>query len=127
MSKQLALPFAIDALGRVAFVEDPYRQTAQRLELLIGTALRSRAMRPDFGVDTYAYIFSVMDEGTIDRLTTEITSAVAAWEPGAVINEVIPTTEDTALSLTVYFSLVGIEDDQGVGTATVQIGVSERG
>jgi phage baseplate assembly protein W len=132
MPREMVLPFAIDPLGRVAFSEDPYEQAANRLEMLLGTPLRTRVMNPDYGVDTFGYVFAVNDEATLARLTSDIEDAASTWETQVVIRDVVPQSgEDDQLSVTVYFSLVGVSEGvDDLHTASIQIGgtvVSESG
>lgn len=122
MARQLAVPFAIDPLGRVAFVEDPYEQMAQRLEVLIGTQIGTRVMLPDYGVNTVGRLFDTLDAGMVERLTDEIRSAVHAWEPDVIVQNIVTDTEDSTLILTVYFSLAG--PDPSTHAATVVVGGS---
>lgn len=122
-TRELAMPFAVDPLGRIAFVEDPNRQAAQHLELLLGTQVRTRPMYPDYGIDGYGYVFENDDEETIQRLSVEVDGAVANWSDVTVQDTVIETDDQGAINLTLYFSLLGTTDTAlSPHTAKVQIG-----
>lgn len=133
MSRELALPFAVDPLGRIAFVEDPYQQIANHLVLLVGTRLNERLMNPTYGVDTLAYVFDVNDEATLQRLTLEIEQAITDWEPLVEVQNIEPDIDqmDGVLGVTVYFSLRGIDTaDTDVHQAYIKTGgtvVASRG
>jgi len=47
----LSLPFKIDAYGKVASTTDNSKIWADRVRSVIGTFLRERLMRPDFGTN----------------------------------------------------------------------------
>jgi len=133
MTRELAVPFGIDTLGRVAFTEDPYQQIANHLTLLIGTRLNERVMAPSYGVDTWGYIFDINDPSTFDRLSLEVEQAILAWEPLVEIRSIEPNVdrEGGLLGITVYFSLRGVDTgDLTVHQAFVKTGgtvVSSRG
>jgi uncharacterized protein len=128
MSKQLAVPFSIDSLGRVSFIENPYRQIAQRLEVLIGTQLRTRVMLADYGVAALNYLFEPLDADTLDAdtrdmLVEEIRVAIQRWEPRVEVHDIIAEVrDDTTLSITVYFSMLDANQDREVHTADVLVG-----
>jgi uncharacterized protein len=123
MSKQLAVPFSIDSLGRVSFIENPYRQIAQRLEVLIGTQLRTRVMLADYGVAALNYLFEPLDADTRDMLVEEIRVAIQRWEPRVEVHDIIAEVrDDTTLSITVYFSMLDANQDREVHTADVLVG-----
>lgn len=133
MTRELALPFAVDPLGRIAFVEDPYQQITNHLVLLVGTRLNERLMKPTYGVDSLAYVFDVNDEATLQRLTMEVEQAVEEWESLVEVRGVEPVVDQTEgiLGVTVYFSLRGIDTaDTAVHQAFIKTGgtvVSSRG
>lgn len=132
MTRELAMPFAVDTLGRIAFVEDPYQQIANHLILLVGTRLNERVMLPTYGLDTLAYVFDENDEATLQRLTLEVEQAVGDWEPLVEVRDIEPDVdqENGILGVTVYFSLRGIDTDTSVYQAYIKTGgtvVSSRG
>lgn len=133
MTRELAVPFAIDPLGRVAFSEDPYQQISNHLVLLVGTRLNERAMMPNYGIDTLAHVFAPNDEMTLQRLSLEIEQTIAEYEPLVDLRGIEPqiSDEETLLGVTVYFSLRGIDTaDEAVRTAFIKTGgtvVSSRG
>lgn len=133
MSREIALPFSVDPLGRIAFVEDPYQQIANHLVLVVGTRLNERLMRATYGVDSLAYVFNVNDEATLQRLTLEVEQAIADWEPLVDVRDIVPdvSQEDAILGVTVYFSLVGLDTaDTSVYQAYIKTGgtvVASRG
>ncbi|MEU7147056.1 GPW/gp25 family protein [Streptomyces sp. NPDC045456] len=96
MSEQLAIPFALDASGRIATVTDPDRQTSQRVRAVVATAPSERVMQPEFGTDLRPFLFAPNDPITREALRHTVKDAVARWEPGAVVTTVEPVIEDEA-------------------------------
>ncbi|KUL44731.1 hypothetical protein ADL22_12365 [Streptomyces sp. NRRL F-4489] len=96
MSEQLAIPFAVDASGRIASVTNPDRQTAQRVRAVVATAPSERVMQPEFGTDLRPFLFAPNDPVTQEALRHAVQDAVARWEPGAVVSAARPVVNDDA-------------------------------
>jgi phage baseplate assembly protein W len=69
----IALPFNIDAYGKVNFTKDQRKIWADRVRSVIGTSLRERLMRPSFGTTISFSLF----EGSTEAME-EIEAEVAA-------------------------------------------------
>lgn len=106
-TREITVPFAIDELGRVAFVTDPYAQISQHIQLLIGTRLNERFMLPQYGIDTLSYVFESLDEGTIQRMQVEIEHAISDWEPLVLVQgiTITPNLDEATLSVSVDYSI----------------------
>lgn len=76
----IRLPFSIDPYGKVSQTTDQSKIWADRVRSVIGTTLRERVMRPQFGtIIPYALFES---SGTaISEVSSEITKAFAAQLP----------------------------------------------
>ena len=60
----IALPFSIDAYGRVAQTTDQRKIWADKVRSVVGTALNERVMRPLFGTDIPLAIFENQDSAS---------------------------------------------------------------
>ncbi len=107
MSKQLSVPFALDANGRIAAVENPDAQIIQRVRAVVATGYTERVMRPDFGTDLGPFLFQPNDSLTRQAIQHTVQRSLSQWEPTAVIKNVQPVVKD---------------DEQGVADVYVDIG-----
>ncbi|MFJ2113940.1 GPW/gp25 family protein [Streptomyces sp. NPDC087850] len=109
MSKQLAIPFSLDATGKVSCVEHPDRQLSQRVRAVVAVAPTERVMQPEFGTDLRAFLFAANDPMTRDAIRRTVQTATSKWEPKAVVKTVEPIVKD---------------DEQGIADVFVDIGYS---
>ncbi|GHB52505.1 hypothetical protein GCM10010331_45160 [Streptomyces xanthochromogenes] len=109
MSKQLSVPFSLDSSGKVAVVEHPDRQLAQRVRAVVATSPTERVMQPDFGTDLRAFLFASNDAITRDALRHTVQASTSRWEPKAVVKAIEPVMR---------------EDEQGIADVFVDIGYS---
>lgn len=128
MPTELAIPFALSPDGSVAMVADPYRRAAQRIKAIVGTRPTQRSMDVNFGVPLDTLLFEPDDDSNEVEVRQMVETALAIYEPGVEINEVIAEGDeagDGISSVRVAFSLT--EDpitgvSQFVNTATVKPG-----
>lgn len=90
MSKQMAIPFSLDASGGVAVVSDPVESLAQRVRALVATLPGQRAMRANFGVATTSVMFDFDPSIGTMELQQMVQEAVRLWEPAAQVISVNP-------------------------------------
>ncbi|MDJ0463146.1 GPW/gp25 family protein [Streptomyces sp. H27-C3] len=109
MSKQLAIPFALDATGKVASVEHPDRQLSQRVRAVVAVAPTERVMQPEFGTDLRAFLFAANDAITRDAIRRTVQTSASRWEPKAVVKSIEPIVKD---------------EEQGIADVFVDIGYS---
>lgn len=88
MGRELAVPFAVDPLGNIAFTSDPVQQLTDHVTVLIGTQLSERVMRPGYGVNTNAFLFADNDSATAAVLEENIRTSVATYEPNVTVSSV---------------------------------------
>lgn len=86
---EIDLPFRVSPQGGIAFTRDPARQLRNRIISIIGTEVGSRAMRPDYGVPLASMLFESDDDLTTSIITSDIEAAIAAHEPGVIVQEVV--------------------------------------
>jgi len=97
----------------------------QSLIQLLGTVRGERQMRPDYGVDIISKIFEANTPGLADLIRYDVTTAVAKYEPRAVIQQInVVRDEDAGLiSLEIqYVSMVTRTLQQLVLTFPVPLG-----
>lgn len=125
-TRQMALPFSIDSSGRVAVTTDPVQQLQDRVTQIITTSLGFRLMHPDFGVDLDGILFSVLDDETATLIGVQIQTALAAWEPAAVLRSVSPVMDTTngIIGIGVQYAtqLPSAVGDNSVQSAFISIG-----
>ena len=97
----------------------------QSLIQLLGTVRGERQMRPDYGVGIISKIFEANTPGLADLIRYDVTTAVAKYEPRAVIQQInVVRDEDAGLiSLEIqYVSMVTRTLQQLVLTFPVPLG-----
>lgn len=72
--KALSLPFSIDSFGKVSDTSDFKKIWADRVRSVIGTALRERVMRPDFGTDIPSSVFETTEDADV-QIKAEVINA----------------------------------------------------
>lgn len=76
------------------------------LEQILGTTRGERVMRPAFGCNLYQYVFENNNELLAELLRTEISSAIARWEPRAYLQGVDVTRDENEVTITVSYSVI---------------------
>lgn len=94
MPIEIAIPFAVDARGRVATVSNPDAQVRQHVMSLINTEPGERVVYGDYGVPLSDMLFEEADEALADDIRDQITKAMATWESGIFVREVSATAVD---------------------------------
>ena len=89
-----AFPVRLDAGGGVALAvhEDDVRQAIQ---IILGTNLGERLMRPEFGSGIRAFVFESVSTTTLTLLKSRVEEALVRWEPRIDIQRVdvtLPTS-----------------------------------
>ena len=123
--RAMAFPFGIDALGRVAFTEDPTEQTRDQVRMVLGTRLNTRVMSARYGTDMQAYVFGHDDEIAHSQLQHEVEQALATWMPQVEVVDVTQQSVDQegVIAVRVDYSLPNsTPQDSTVYSAVIQIG-----
>ncbi|CAB4178992.1 hypothetical protein UFOVP1033_39 [uncultured Caudovirales phage] len=60
--KTLSLPFSVDPYGKLTVTSDQSKIWADRVRSVIGTTLRERIMRPEFGTDISYSVFNTQED-----------------------------------------------------------------
>lgn len=106
ISRQMAVPFAIDSSGSVAFTVDPAQQLLDRVTAIVATDLGERLMRPEFGVPLRSSLFKSFTNEDAMLLLTELQGAINAYETGVQVNLVQPLVDQAngTIGITVSFT-----------------------
>jgi len=83
----ITLPFTIDAYGKVSSTIEQERIWADRVRSVIGTCLRERVMRPNFGTTIPFALFETSDSA-IEEITSEVNAAFLNFLPTLSVKEV---------------------------------------
>ena len=129
MFKQVSTPFALGPDGLISTESEPNRQIEQRLHTLVGTSPGERVMLPNYGVPVTNLVFE--EESLVEvRLLELVRDAVAAWEPGVIVQLVKPVWDaagDGIASVEIDFvrteaATSPIESAKKINTAVIKIG-----
>lgn len=125
MSAEILVPFALDVNGSIAQTTNADVQQAQHVSSLTTTQPGERVMRPRYGVPTMKYLFANGAGVIAQRLTKDVTQAMAQWEPGITVNSVTPVPNNNGGVAEVQVDYLAAPVDTGqVQTATVAVGGS---
>jgi phage baseplate assembly protein W len=75
-------PIGVDRDGRIAG-ESEDEKVRQAIVMILRTAPGERMMRPDFGCGIHDLVFESLSDELVGRVRTEVTQALATWEPRA--------------------------------------------
>jgi phage baseplate assembly protein W len=87
-----SFPLATDPTGSVALAGGD-ADLERAIRLILATSPGERPMRPEFGCGIHNYVFETADATTAGRLTFEVKSALARWEPRIVVQDVVVTID----------------------------------
>lgn len=90
MPKEIAVPFAVTDEGGIATVEDPDRQIASHVRVLVGTTPGERVMLPTYGVPLASLLFAPDSDLVEEEIRDLVVAALATWEGGVFVSKVTP-------------------------------------
>lgn len=130
MSTEIAIPFQLDKGGRIATVTNPNEQISQHVKSLVGTEPGERVMMSSYGVPLKQYLFEPGDSQVTAVITTSIQTAMSAWEPGLVVDDIEPVPNvdgDGISSVEVHYTRAGAPNSPVVDispskTAIIRVG-----
>jgi phage baseplate assembly protein W len=128
VSTEILMPFQLTASGGVAVTESPYTQAQQHVTALVSTNPGERVMLPGYGVALEALVFSPNDDVVAATIQSDVTQALAAWEPSITVNSVTPATSTDPTTgvamVNVDFTAVASPSQPGtqLQTATILVG-----
>ena len=98
--KTLALPFYVDPYGKIAVTSDQSKIWADRVRSVIGTTLRERVMRPEFGTDISYSVFNSQEDAELE----------ISREASQAFNQLLPllTLDSVESSFDSYTSTINV-------------------
>ncbi len=75
-----AFPPQLHTNGGFALVAD-YEEIDQAIQIILGTAVGERVMRPTFGSRLHELVFAPLNEDTMARARRYVEDALTIWEP----------------------------------------------
>jgi phage baseplate assembly protein W len=120
--KTIALPFSIDPYGKVTMSSNQSKIWADRVRSVIGTFLRERVMRPEFGTRIPYSVFNTQ-ESAQQEISTETVQAFNQHLPLLTLNSVSSSFDSYSgvINVTITYKLPNdIVVDTSIGILTVR-------
>jgi phage baseplate assembly protein W len=117
----ISLPFTINEFGSVSSTTDQRRIWANNVRSVIGTVLRERIFRQDFGTSIPTKLFDSVDAVT-EVVSGDITSAFTRYLPSLSFNTATINYDDleNVISIEVLYGLPDdTEDAVTLGVASI--------
>ena len=104
--KAISLPFLIDPYGRVASTQSQSKIWSDRVKSVLGTSLRERVMRPNFGTLIPYSLFNSQTEATVE-IKTEVEKAFAEQLD-------LLTLQQTDVTIDMYTNVLNVQVTYGL-------------
>ena len=112
--KAIALPFSIDSYGKVSSTQSQSKIWSDRVKSVLGTSLRERVMRPNFGTLIPYTLFNSETEATA-QIQSEVEKAFAQQLDLLTLQQTIVTSDIYTSTLTVEV-IYGLPNDEVTST-----------
>ena len=99
--KAISLPFSVDSYGGVTVTSEQSKIWADRVRSVLGTMLRERVMRPDFGTIIPYSLFNG-ETSAVDEVRSEVSKAFSSQLP-------LLTLEKTNITYDDYTNVMSVE------------------
>jgi phage baseplate assembly protein W len=109
--KGIGFPFQKGTTSFPAEVSDN-ELIQQSILQILGTSKGERVMRPDFGTNVYALLFEPNDALLEDAVREEVMTAIATFEPRAIIRTVTIERDDNVVTITINYIAVPTQQIQ---------------
>lgn len=120
--KAIGLPFSIDPYGKVTVTSDQSKIWADRVRSVIGTFLRERVMRPEFGTNIPYSVFNTQ-EAAQEEVSTETAQAFTQYLPLLTLESVSTSFDEYAniINATIVYKLPNdVVVDTTIGILTIR-------
>lgn len=94
-------PLALDTDGSFLLVEGD-TDIREAILIILNTTPGERVMQPEFGCGIQTYVFSVMNNTTLEQIRIEIQKALTLYEPRIIVEEVRVEAEGAAGKLLIH-------------------------
>lgn len=112
--KAIALPFSIDSYGKVSSTQSQSKIWSDRVKSVLGTSLRERVMRPNFGTLIPYTLFNSETEATA-QIQSEVEKAFAQQLDLLTLQQTNVTSDIYTNTLTVEV-IYGLPNDEVTST-----------
>lgn len=112
--KAITIPFSIDSYGKVSSTQSQSKIWSDRVKLVLGTALRERVMRPNFGTLIPYSLFNSETEANA-QIKTEVEKAFAQQLDLLTLQQTTVTSDMYTNTLTVEV-IYGLPNDEVTST-----------
>ena len=113
--KAISLPFLIDPYGRVASTQSQSKIWSDKVKSVLGTTLRERVMRPNFGTLISYSLFNT-ETTAASEIETEVTKAFVE-QLSLLTLEKVNVTNDQYTNVLTIDVIYGLPNDEIVSTA----------
>ncbi|MGB3764872.1 MAG: GPW/gp25 family protein [Ornithinimicrobium sp.] len=111
-----AFPLGTDATGGVALVTRDV-EIQESIQLILGTALGERPMRPEFGCRIHDRVFGVATSSLAGQLSGDVREALVRWEPRVDLLDVYVSFDQIAagtLYIDIAYQVRGMNDPRNL-------------
>lgn len=112
--KAISLPFLIDPYGRVASTQSQSKIWSDKVKSVLGTTLRERVMRPNFGTLIPYSLFNT-ETTAVSEIETEVTKAFVEQLSLLTLEKVNVTNDQYTNVLTIEV-IYALPNDEVVST-----------
>jgi phage baseplate assembly protein W len=110
----IALPFSVDSYGKVSSTKDQSKIWADRVRSVLGTTIRERVIRPNFGTLIPFALFNT-ETGAVSQVEAEVNKAFAQQLSLLNLQKVNVTVDQYTNVLTVE-AVYGLPNNEVVST-----------
>jgi phage baseplate assembly protein W len=71
------------------------QDVVEAIRIILQTNRGERVMRPDFGAGLNAFVFSPLNQTTMQRVQTRVNDSLVKWEPRIDVNQVKVTIDSS--------------------------------
>lgn len=116
---ELAVPFAVNAAGSIAFTDDLGTMAKNHVFSAVGTNVGERVMNYDYGSHIIEHVFNAITDADMGILQSDIADSVRKNVPEVSLTGVDVSTDESngTVNVTVRFSLVD-NSEQSVTVST---------
>jgi phage baseplate assembly protein W len=112
--RAISLPFSVDPYGRVSSTQLQSKIWSDKVKSVLGTTLRERVMRPNFGTLIPYSLFN-SETSAVAEITSEVNSAFVGQLPLLSLQKVNVTSDQYSYVLTVEV-IYGLPNSEVVST-----------
>ena len=110
----ISLPFSVDSYGKVASSTDQSKIWADRVRSVLGTTIRERVMRPNFGTLIPFALFNT-ETGAVSQVEAEVSKAFAQ-QLGLLNLQNVNVTVDQYTNVLTVEAIYGLPNNEVVST-----------